>query len=67
MLVKMTKMRPQIGLDGIKIPLFKFFLLVTASCQSSLFFQDLCCRSVGSKEEKPIQFQELLLGDTSDL
>jgi hypothetical protein len=67
MLGKMTKMHHQTGLDGIKIHLSKSFQQDTASYQFSLFFQDSCCQSVGSKVERLIQFMELPLDDTLDL
>jgi len=61
------RMLLQIGLDGIKTPLSKLFLLVIASYQYSSFSLDSYCLSVGSREEKLTLFQVPPSEDTLDL
>ena len=67
MLTKVMRMLLQIGLDGIKTPLSKLFLLVIASYQYSSFSLDSYCLSVGSREEKLTLFQVPPSEDTLDL
>lgn len=60
----MMTMHLQIGIDFIKIPHSKFYLLVTALYQFSLFFPGSYSQLVGSKEGKLILSQEQLTEDT---